>query len=735
MIVVFKLLRCLTSIASVDTWIMTPLLIASLLLISFGILHDSWWQAASGGFVFTVFIAAVRWTKIFPEVPDALDVDYVDIRGVYPLAPMMVERDELVCNRGSWFLDQQGRRLLLRGVNLSGSSKMPTSPDGSTWNPKGLNEWKTASFLDRPLKLSEADVHLGRLRCWGFNFLRLVVTWEAVEHFGPGVYDTEYLHYLTAVVRKCKEHGMCVFIDMHQDVWSRWTGGDGAPAWTLEMAGFKLSELDDCGAALTQQNFGPNYPKMVWNSNNFRLAAGTMWTLFFAGNDYAPDLPTIEGLSVQDYLQNHYCNAVGQIAKALAGETNVIGFDVMNEPSNGWIGCKDMTSISDNKFYVGWRIDPWVAIQCGVGCTKEVDYFESFLSYDGKRELNSSGACAWSAGPKSCVWYQNGVWKYNDQGVPEIICKDYFAHHPVTGEPANIEPYVESLWVKVGESIRKHIPDAIIFAEPAIDLTQPNKKEHPEIRDDRIVWAKHWYDGITLMTKKFSKVYGLETVSQTPHFGLKNIENAHGHGIASFKKDMNCPVLIGECGIPFDMRDKYALNSGDFNECTCALNTTMRALEVALVNFTLWNYTPDNCNTWGDMWNDEDLSLFSVDQVGNDAKNLHAGGRSLLAAVRPYAYRTAGIPTHMSFDIYKPHRPFLLRFNHDPVLQTRETIIFVPKYHFPHGIKVTVSDGTYEIDWTNQTLTYTHCNDHDHTVLIEKNMESVNKVVPAYDIV
>lgn len=57
------------------------------------------------------------------------------------------------------------------------------------------------------------------------------IRWEAIEHKGPGQYDAKYLDYVQEVVKIAGEFGFYVYIDPHQDVWSRMSGGDGAPGW------------------------------------------------------------------------------------------------------------------------------------------------------------------------------------------------------------------------------------------------------------------------------------------------------------------------------------------------------------------------------------------------------------------------------------------------------------------------------------------------------------------------
>ncbi len=179
---------------------------------------------------------------------------------------------------GPQFKDEYGRTLMLRGVNLGGSSKVPFCPNGATYIRDHFFDHRNVSFVGRPFPLAEADEHFSRLKEWGLTFLHFLVTWEAIEHEGPGIYDQEYLDYVRKIAAMAGEYGINMFIDPHQDVWSRFSGGDGAPGWTLEAVGLDMENFQETGAAIVHATYGDPFPRMIWPTNSGKLTAATMFT-------------------------------------------------------------------------------------------------------------------------------------------------------------------------------------------------------------------------------------------------------------------------------------------------------------------------------------------------------------------------------------------------------------------------------------------------------------------------
>ena len=178
------------------------------------------------------------------------------------------------------------------------------------------------------------------------------------------------------------------------------------------------------------------------------------------------------------------------------------------------------------------------------------------------------------------------------------------------------------------------------------------------------------------------------------------------------------PIVIGEFGAPIDMNGADAYRSGDFSAQADALDYNLRALDDHLLNYTLWNYTPDNSNERGDGWNGEDLSIFSRDQQ-SDPSDIDSGGRALSAVVRPYAKKVAGQPLNMRFD--RKRGLFTFSFRADSAI-SEPTEIFVPNAQFPAGYRVEVSDGEYEILRDEQRLLYRHSDkDMPHLIRVISN--------------
>ena len=623
--------------------------------------------------------------------------------------------------KGRWFVDESGRRVILRGVNLGGDCKVPW-PDGGTEHPSDFSDHRTVSFIGRPFPLAEADAHLARLKHWGFNCLRLLTTWEAVEHAGPGQYDQAYLDYFVEVARKAGDHGLYVFVDFHQDVWSRMSGGDGAPGWTFEAVGLDFTKFHAAGAAHVMQHKydykkggrQDAYPQMSWSSN-YRLPANAiMWTLFFAGRDMTPDFK-IDGKNVQDYLQEHYIGSMRAIAQRVKDMPHVIGFDTLNEPGEGWIGealtrreAGDSTGMADLR--PGLAISPMDAMLLARGVPRKVPFIAMdretrTMKVLREETLNPNGVSIWT---RDCPFEQAGAYDSINRTAP--INEQFFTHR--NGRKLSIEAdYMNPFFHRVADAIRAVRPDWMVFAEVSPFRAFAGEGFAPGA-PERTVNASHWYDILTLGSKKFSpkelRADLDDRGAQEIVAGKYTAQLGHIAKIADGLGPEGAPTLIGEFGIPFDLNEGVAYaawQSGDrssrpWKEHEIALRLMYEAMDRLLISSTQWNYTAANRNdaATGDNWNQEDLSIYSRDQ-STGPNDPDSGGRAVKGFCRPYARRIQGEPKSAKFDSHAGS--FTLAFDADPKIAA-PTEIFVPLIHFPSGAKVDAPG--CDAEWIGQTV-------------------------------
>jgi endoglycosylceramidase len=171
-----------------------------------------------------------------------------------------------------------GRVAILRGVNLA-------------------NVHKKAPYLG----MESADDWLRLRRDFGFNAVRFLMTWAAVEP-EQGRYDDAYLDRVRERLGWAHDAGLHVVLDMHQDVYGEGFGFDGAPRWTCDEAHYAAFE-----------------PVEPWFLNNVD-----------------PDVVACVDHFYQDAdTSARFVAAWSHVVARLADVPSVVGFDVLNEPTWG----------------------------------------------------------------------------------------------------------------------------------------------------------------------------------------------------------------------------------------------------------------------------------------------------------------------------------------------------------------------------------------------------------------
>ena len=586
---------------------------------------------------------------------------------------------------GARITDSEGRTLILRGVNLGGSSKIPVN---------------SPSFVGRPFPQEEADQHFERLKNWGFTFIRLVITWEALEHSGPGEYDESYLAYLRQILLAAEKRGISVYMDPHQDVWSRFTGGDGAPAWTLEKLGMDTDKIDAAGAAVTPNQRFPNrevpnlqFPnqkfdqgkKMIWPVNYSLYAAATMFTLFFGGNAFAPELK-IEGESVQDFLVERYLAAFRHCYRRLKNCKAIVGWGAMNEPHPGFIGYRDLRRLENVTLALGPVPSAFQSMIAASGRPVEVPVYTPWLKgqrITGKQTINPEGIPLFKDG-FTCPWKQAGIWADEPSG-PKLLKPEHFSTYQ--GRPVRFaDDFLKPFMIRFIEKMQEADRPALFFIEGVPHGENPTwGKDDPQ----NTVNAFHHYDTLTLFTKSFRPWLTINRKTGGIILGRKKTSAHYSARLAEAKTwtresmgDMPC--LLGEFGLPFDLQNKKAYKTGDYSLHEKALSLYYDGIDENLLSSTIWNYTAGNNHEDGDFWNGED---FSIVTSGGTTTEGSLAPRGMGGWLRPYPMATAGIPLQFRWDRKKA--AFYFRFRAEPNIHA-PTEIFVPSQWFAEGLSVFV---------------------------------------------
>jgi hypothetical protein len=389
---------------------------------------------------------------------------------------------------------------------------------------------------------------------------------------------------------------------------------------------------------------------MVWSTNYGRLLSQTVFTLFFAGRDFAPNC-IIDGVNIQDYLQNHFIEACGQLADRIKAFDNgslfdecIIGWDSMNEPFEGLCGWEDLQknpTKQGSTLKKGSFPTPAQSLRLGMGQAQTVEHWTFGTmgpSKNGTVTIDPKGQKVWAdavappseANPHeptgaepvgerpdgthprwgwkrdvarwalgTCVWAQHGVW---DVDTGYILRPDYFRCHPVTGiEVEFLSDYWKPHWITYAQRIRQAHEEAIILVQPPVFAPPPRFEE--DALQGRCAYSPHYYDGLTLITRHWNwfnaDALGLLrgkylSTLQAVKIGESAIRKSLHEQLGYLQDDVpalgkgDYPTVIGEIGTPFDMDDKRSYGWTDGGKYKGDYGSQEKALDASLNACDAW---------------------------------------------------------------------------------------------------------------------------------------------------
>jgi endoglycosylceramidase len=196
---------------------------------------------------------------------------------------------------GTRIVDQRGRTVRLLSINV-----------------KGMNQGSGTALADLPAGTlgclgwsAPPDSEFRNIQAWGFNSVRLTVSWSNLEPVAPtlGVngdlehhYNQPYVDTLTAIVQRFQQMGIGVVISMQQNKWS--------PAFPRVIDG------------VVSQCPGTGFPSWLYEGTGISNIKQAKIAFF----------------SDQSGVQSWFSDAWRYLAGRFADDPTVVGFDMLNEP-------------------------------------------------------------------------------------------------------------------------------------------------------------------------------------------------------------------------------------------------------------------------------------------------------------------------------------------------------------------------------------------------------------------
>jgi Cellulase (glycosyl hydrolase family 5)/Glycoside hydrolase family 5 C-terminal domain len=250
----------------------------------------------------------------------------------------LIDNARLYNKEGRWFKDSKGRYVLFRGVNFGSRSKL------APFLPIAPLKVRDIKDLDLKKEIESVKPELDLLKRLGFNFIRLLISWKAIEpRPNPNLDEIlpegkRYLGYVKEIIDELYKRDLYVLLDFHQDIAHEIYGGDGFPDWALAIDSKhkkpKPSNLRDkkWQFAYMINKLVKNTLKSFWENNLTNKEAG------LENYPVRTHLEKTIGQTVR-FFSSHDINDPQKQAEAEKGHPAVIGIEPFNEPHP--VGMKD----------------------------------------------------------------------------------------------------------------------------------------------------------------------------------------------------------------------------------------------------------------------------------------------------------------------------------------------------------------------------------------------------------